>query len=108
MRGPVTIHDIEVIFTRFDREVGPGSLELVRGNKAAGRAWRLLYNDEQPFLGLDHGFLGWTKREAYRTLEGLLAGWLASTRHWGAKLANAEHRHEIDAVRDEMLPPTEF
>lgn len=113
MRGPITKDSIRELFAMLDKEVG-GGLELLEGNSTAGRSWRLMVGDngEHPFLGLDNGFIGWTRREAFRTLEGVLAGWLAATRHWGLRLqTDWEDRPQpgtLTGVVNEMLPPTEF
>lgn len=59
----------------------PDRLVLQSGSATYGRAWRLFVSARaggqgglRTFLDLDNGYLGWTKREAYCTLTGLLTG----------------------------------
>lgn len=59
----------------------PDRLVLQSGSPTYGRAWRLFVSSGPggqgglaTFLDLDNGYLGWTKREAYCTLTGLLSG----------------------------------
>jgi hypothetical protein len=78
----VTTKDIERLFGRVCGYVDqPDRMVLQSGSPSAGRAWRLYVSTSNggrgglgTFLDLDNGYLGWTKREAYCTLTGLLSG----------------------------------
>lgn len=107
----LTNRDVAAAFKRVALHYEPERLELHEGNKPAGRPWRLHVTIEGStglagFPGLDDGFLGWTRREAYQTLRGIEAGWEAATRHWAVRLRRRGHER-LDLL-DQMLPPGEF
>lgn len=69
-------------------EVGPPFLQLQEGSKTYGNAWRF-YISYGPHggvtgnvLGLTSGYLGWTKKEAFDTLQ-TIHGVLAAVKHKG-------------------------
>jgi len=97
-------------------------LVLEAGSPTYGHAWRLYFKDPDngglhSFPGLDNGYLGFSKNEAYQTMRGILAGMDAATRMWGVALAktlelqqgNSEYiGRRVQNVVDEMIPPGEF
>jgi len=101
--------------TRFD-------YEPVEANAGApARLWIMEDTGRVPFPGLDLGMLGWTRREARRTLLGIVAG-ADAQRLIQAETIRAARRmvdrsglswsneevNDLAAKLDELAPPGEF
>lgn len=80
--GNITTRDVNRLFEAISGYTDqPDRMVLQSGSPSAGRAWRLYVSSSNggrgglgTFLTLDNGYIGWTKREAYCTLTGILAG----------------------------------
>lgn len=78
----ITRKDLDRVVTMIAGYVDqPDRLVLEHGSPTYGRAFRLFVSTRPEgrgglttFLTLSNGYLGWTKREAYCTLTGILSG----------------------------------
>lgn len=126
----ITEKDISRLVDRIAAHYPGQHLDYDRGQPSVGHAWRLNFMLDYPashgltsFPGLDRGYLGSSRREAYRTLEGILAGMEAqrlvqadSVRFARERLERPERfddpGRKLDMLAadglDELAPPTEF
>lgn len=124
--------DVERLVEIIAKGYPDTKLDLQVGSPTYGHAWRLNFMLGYPenhgltsFPGLSNGYLGWSAREAYRTLEGILAGmeaqrlaqaetirrangWLVAASASVSEAADLNDLGSVVAKLDELAPPTEF
>jgi len=75
MSERVTQQQLNFVFQRYvdslvELGVSVEGLSLISGDKVNGNSFKLRHKDGKRPVGVDSdGFLGWTKREAYDTLQ---------------------------------------
>lgn len=78
---------VRVLKADLEREGYTLDLHLQEGEPRYGRAWRLFFEDGTEVPGLFQGYLGWTKPEAWRTLNTMI------------RLMSDLYVHELEAWR---------
>ena len=120
--------DVEQVVELIAQHYPDTKLDLQVGSPTYGHAWRLNFMLGYPenhgltsFPGLSNGYLGWSAREAYQTLRGILAGMEAQrlaqaetiraarkmVNRSGLSWSNVEANKLAEAL-DALAPPTEF
>lgn len=124
--------DVEQVVELIAKHYPDTKLDLQVGSPTYGHAWRLNFMLGYPenhgltsFPGLSNGYLGWSAREAYQTLRGILAGmeaqrlvqaetirrangWLVAA---SADVTSTDLLNDLGSVvakLDDLAPPTEF